>query len=390
MRHASRLAALVLVASLSDEARAGVGSDLTGNGGVSLQGLVQGDANFFDNDLVDLDGAGNRAGKDREFEVRRAELILIGKGARFDWQAGYDASAHKFLDTYLRYRMGARFLQAGQYKQINSLEELTSTRHNDFISKAMATNLFGLGRRLGVAYGTAQADWGYSVGWFGRELTPDLAHGAGFGARGYYAPVNTDGRFLHLGVSVLDHDTDADTLRLRVRPDADLATVRLIDTGELRNADRQRTLGFESVYVQGPFKVQAEWMRSQVSRYPTSSVAQSGKDFVATSWYVHGIWNISGETWTYKAGLPVTGQPDDPASGMWQLGLRYDHTDLNDDPVLGGTGQNLTVGVNWYWRSHFKFMLNYVAAASEKFNRAQARELSDDPNIVEARVQFHW
>lgn len=390
MRHTPRLLALALVAGLSSPAYADITIDVINGSEVTLQGLFQGDSYFFDNDFVDLNGADTNDGKDQEFELRRAEVILIGKGVKFDWQVGYDAKANKFLDTFVRYKMGTQFLQAGQYKQFNSLEELTSTRHNDFIAKAMATNLFGVARRIGVAYGMEDANYGYSVGWFGRELTRNLAHGAGWGARAYYAPINETGRFLHLGISALDYDTDGDTLRLRVRPDADLATARLVDTGDLRNADRQRTFGVEGAYVQGPFKVQGEWMHSQVSRYDTPFASVPGKDFSGSSWYLYGLWNITGETWTYKAGLPVTPYPDQPGSGMWQVGLRYDATDLNDNPVLGGEGHNLTVGVNWYWRSNFKFMLNYVAAKSEKFNRTLARDISDDPNIVEARVQFYW
>ena len=48
-------------------------------------------------------------------------------------------------------------MQVGQFKQPNSLEELSSTKNNDFISKAMVTNTFGVARRLGGAYsyGTA-------------------------------------------------------------------------------------------------------------------------------------------------------------------------------------------------------------------------------------------
>lgn len=390
MRHTPCLLALALMAGLSSPAHADIAIDVIGGSEVSLQGLFQGDSYWFDNDLVDLNGADTNDGKDQEFELRRAEVILVGKGVTFDWQAGYDAKANKFLDTFVRYKMGTHFIQAGQYKQFNSLEELTSTRHNDFISKAMVTNLLGVARRVGVAYGVEEASYGYSLGWFGRELTRNLAHGAGYGARAYYAPINETGRFLHLGISAMDYDTDADTLRLRVRPDADLATARLVDTGDFRNADRQRTFGVEGAYVQGPFKVQAEYMQSRVSRYDTPFATQPGADFDATSWYVYGLWNITGETWTYKAGLPVTGYPDQPGSGLWQLGLRYDATDLNDDPVSGGEGHNLTVGVNWYWRSNFKFMFNYVAASSEKFSRTLARDISDDPNVVEARVQFYW
>jgi phosphate-selective porin OprO/OprP len=96
------------------------------------------------------------------------------------------------------------------------------------------------------------------------------------------------------------------------------------------------------------------------------------------------VWNVTGETWGYKAGTPSTSLPDNPAAGMWQLGLRYDTMDLDDAGVLGGKMDTITAGVNWYWRSNFKFMLNYVKAGSERGG------VSDDPGILEARAQFYW
>ncbi len=54
------------------------------------------------------------------------------------------------------------------------------------------------------------------------------------------------------------------------------------------------------------------------------------------------------------------------------------------DGILGGDMKTITAGVNWYWRSNFKFMLNYVAVKQEK------GVLKDDPNVVEARLQFYW
>jgi phosphate-selective porin OprO and OprP len=390
MKSSRKILAAALLAALSCSAQADIMIDVINGSEVTLQGLFQGDINYYDNDLVDLNGADTNDGKDQEFEMRRAEVILIGKGVKFDWQLGYDAKANKFLDTYVRYKMGTAFLQAGQYKQFNSLEELTSTRHNDFISKAMATNLFGVARRVGVSYGVEEANYGYAFGAFGRELTRNLAHGSGYGGRAYWAPINQPGQFLHLGISANDFDTDADTLRLRVRPDADLATARLVDTGDLRNADRQRTIGIEGAYVHGPLKIQAEYLQSQVDRYDTPFSSQPGDSFTGNSWYVYGLWNITGETWTYKAGTPVTPYPNAPASGMWQVAARYDSTDLNDDIVFGGEEQNLTLGVNWYWRANFKFMANYVKVESDKFNRTLGRDVSDNPNIIEARAQFYW
>ncbi|HEX6362115.1 MAG TPA: porin, partial [Albitalea sp.] len=115
-----------------------------------------------------------------------------------------------------------------------------------------------------------------------------------------------------------------------------------------------------------------------------------GDDFSADSWYVYGVWNVTGETWGYKAGTPTTPYANAPASGMWQLAARYDAADLDDAPVFGGEERNLTLGVNWYWRSNFKLQLNYVMARSERFSPAQGVAVDDDPNIVEARAQFYW
>ncbi|HET9484420.1 MAG TPA: OprO/OprP family phosphate-selective porin [Xanthomonadales bacterium] len=390
MKRNLRYTFVAILAALASPAQAEVAIDVIGGSEVSLEGLLQADGNWFDNDVLDLNGPDGGNGDDSEFELRRAEFVLKGKGVKWDWVAGYDAKADKFLDTNVRYRMGTHYAMAGQYKQPNSLEELTSTRHNDFIAKSMTTNLFGIARRVGVAYGVDEASWGFAASAFGRELTRNLAHGAGYGVRAYWTPVRESGHFIHLGASVADYDTDADTLRLRVRPDADLATARLIDTGALRNADRQTTVGLEAAYVQGPFKLQGEYMASRIDRYDSGFAAQPGDDFSADSWYVYGVWNVTGETWGYKAGTPTTPYANDPASGMWQVAVRYDAADLDDAPVFGGEERNLTLGVNWYWRSNFKLQLNYVMARSERFSPAQGVSIDDDPNIVEARAQFYW
>jgi len=382
-RHTPRLLGFAIAATLTAPAvHAEVALDVIFGSEVSFEGLMQADANWFHNDVTDLNGATPAGinGKDSEFEMRRSEVILKGKGTTFDWTFGYDGKADKFLDVNVKWKLGTNSVTVGQFKQPNSLEELSSTRHNDFISKAMVTNLFGIARRTGVAYGDDAGDWGYTVNYFGRELTRNLAKGQGFGGRFFYAPIKDTGNILHFGLSAVDYDTANDTQRWRVRPDADLATVRLVDTSNILNTDRVRTVGLEGMWVGGPFKVQSEYMRSRTSR----TSATTAPDFTGDSWYVYGVWNLTGETWSYKAGVPSTPLPNNPEAGMWQVGLRYDKTDLNDGPVLGGEQDNVTVGVNWYWRSNFKLMANYVKVSSTR------RDIDNDPDIVEARAQFYW
>ena len=103
-----------------------------------------------------------------------------------------------------------------------------------------------------------------------------------------------------------------------------------------------------------------------------------------------GLWNVTGETWGYKNGVIATSRPNEPASGMWQLGLRYDSIDLDDGSVLGGQMDSWTAGVNWYWRSNFKFALNYVMVDSEKRANLASPLIQDNPNIFEMRAQLFW
>lgn len=374
----NRLAAALLISLVAPVTQAAVPVGTFGGSEVSFEGLVQADSNWYDSDLVDLDGDPGD-GSDHDHELRRAELVLKGKGpGGFDWVVGYDAKSDKWLDVNAGFGFdGGHSLQVGQFKQPNSMEELSSTKNNDFISKAMTTNTFAVSRRLGAAYAYTTDDWTLTASSFGRELTSGGVHGSGYGVRGTFAPINEGGNILHFGLSYVDQDTDADTLRLRTRPQADLAGARLVDTGTLLDTDRLATTGIESFWARGPFKLQGEYMLADVSRHDNA-------DYSATGGYLSALYNVTGEGWSYKGGTPGTAKPENPARGMWQLGLRYDTIDLDDGSVEGGQMDALTAGVNWYWQKNFKLAVNYVQVDSER------QGTSDDPDIVEARLQFFW
>ncbi len=400
----SLLAAAVL-AALSSSACAEIAIDqfdFLGGNEVTFEGLVQADYNRFNNDVKSLNGSVGD-GLKSDAGMRRAELVLKGKSVKYDWVFGYDAKAAKFLDVNVKWKFSANTsLTFGQFKQPNSLEELSSTKNNDFIAKAMGTNTFGISRRLGIAFATGDDNWTATASAFGRELTRNLGEGNGFGGRVTWAPIKDSDNVLHFGLSGVDYRGSDGTgngnngrVQFRSRPDADLAGTRLIDTGLFTDANRVRTLGLEGLWQHGPFKVQGEYMNSRTSR-------KLHQDFKGDSWYVQGVWNITGEKFGYKSGGPTTPLPDEPASGMWQVGVRYDQMNLNDggllpgvpfpavDGVLGGKEHNLTVGVNWYWHSNFKLMLNYVKVNSDRYNTVLHAFVKDDPSIIEARAQFYF
>jgi phosphate-selective porin OprO/OprP len=426
MKLLPNLLALAVLAALSAPAQAETEFDVIGGSEISFEGLIQADYNGFNNDIANLNGSAFD-GKDSDSQIRRSELVFKGKGpGMWNWVVGYDATAKKFLDTNVSYKFsGFTSVTFGQFKQPISMEELSSTKNNDFTSKAMATNLYGISRRFGLSAATGSDNWTLTGSVFGRELTRNLGEGNGYGGRFTFAPINEAGNILHFGLSGVSFaardpggslsgviGSNGDHLaRLRVRPDADLTNTRLVDSGQIADGDRVAIVGVEGAWVHGPIKIQSEYMTANISR-------NTHADFKSNSWYVYGVWNLTGETWGYKNGVITTGLPDAPASGMWQVGVRYDKADLNDGSVnfanpaspvvtgvMGGKESNWTVGVNWYWRSNFKFALNYVKVSSEKYiaktgpaysadpawnNRVVNNFLKDDPSIIELRAQIYW
>jgi phosphate-selective porin OprO/OprP len=378
----NRLTLALLLAGAAPLAHAEIAIDVIGGSEISFEGLVQADYNRFGSDVANLNGDA-LDGSNADQELRRAELVLKGKGpGNVDWVAGYDAKADKWLDVNAKYKLGGNkqhYVQLGQFKQPNSLEELSSTKNNDFISKATITNSFATGRRVGAAWSYGSGPYSLTASTFGSELTRNKAAGSGYGLRGTFAPINQDGNILHFGLSYVNRDTDGDKIKLSAKPNADLTPTSLVSTGTFADADRMATIGLESFWTRGPVKLQGEYMQVDVDRYGTTS-----KDFSGSGGYLSALWNVTGEGWQYKDGVPGTKGPSDPAAGMWQLGLRYDTVDLDDGAVQGGQMDAITAGVNYYWRSNFKFALNYVKVDSQRAG------IDDNPDITEARVQFFW
>src|SRR5688500_17346027 len=272
----STLSLALLAALAAPAAHAEIAIDVIGNSEVSFEGLVQADFYQFDSDLndygVDVPGT-DVDGKEYLNELRRAELVLKGKDpGNIECVLGYDAKDDKFVDANVKYKFGNNanhFIQVGQFKQPGAtMEELSSTKNNDFISKSSITNSLGTPRRLGAQYNYGDNNWAITASYFGREMTRNREHGSGYSVRGYFAPINEAGSILHIGASYTDKDTDGDVIRLRARPMADLANTRFVDTGSsgLINSDRNNVIGVEGLWVTGPFKLQAEYMKTNVER----------------------------------------------------------------------------------------------------------------------------
>jgi phosphate-selective porin OprO and OprP len=362
--------------------------DVMGPYEINLEGLFQADTNRFNNDARLLSNAPLSATQRvsqtllDDSNMRRAELILRGKGEADDFIIGFDARQNRWLDVNYRRRIGAQFLRIGQTKQPNSFEELMSTRHNDFVAKASITSAFAIARRLGVELAGGTDRWAYQVSAFGRELDNPGQRANGYGGRLTYAPIyEINETFealhaVHLGLSFINFDPTANTVRLTARPEADFANIRLIDSANLTDADGARQYGAEAAYFLKNLKLQAEYVDADYARQTRPTYSPEG-------YYLSAVYNVTGEKFVYRNGLYTTPPPLN-FSGMVQLTARFSHLNANSGGVFGGKQDIATIGANLYLRNNFKLMLN------QSFVDGERGAFSNDPNILEFRAQFHF
>lgn len=168
--------------------------------------------------------------------------------------------------------------------------------------------------------------------------------------------------------------TSLRTLTLAEAPEltVDSNGTKLISTGAI-DADKYYQWSLEaagnwrSLYAQGGYY--GYQVDPQLAGIP---------DYSFSGWYGEATWTLTGEVKAYN---PLLGafsapQPAVPFSlengtwGAWELAARYSDLDLNDRAgvatlptptggIRGGEQKILTLGVNWYPNSNFRFLLDY-------------------------------
>ena len=300
-----------------------------------------------------------------------------------------DVSVTAFKDAFLAVKELplAGSVQIGHYKEPFSLEELISSRYISFMERALP-NAFTPSRNIGVmamnTYGEQSGTW--AIGVF-REMTDippfraDDDGGRAVTGRLTWLPwydEATEGRgLLHLGFAYSYRDDDDGILRFRARPEIGMmkdpagADRTVVDTGNIPGVLDNHLFGPELAFVYGPFSVQTEWIGTVVNR--------SGQfaDAYFSGYYVYVSYFLTGEHRPYRRSAAVfdrvkpyenffrvrTADGDTrTGKGAWEILYRYSCIDLEDGAagVNGGTADDHTLGLTWYWNPYAKLMFNYI------------------------------
>ena len=235
--------------------------------------------------------------------------------------------------------------------------------------------LVGLGVRGGGKH------WTLSGGYFGNGLSDNdtrTSDGHSVAGRFTFAPVLHRSKVIHLGLAAEFRDLDSNSgFRISARPESYANSTKLIDTGIINDASKVNTIGLEAAAMMGKLSLQGEYVAATATR-------DQGPEITLDGGYVMASMFISGGHLRYRKS---TGSFQGPRlkgkSGAWEVAARYSTLSLQDQDVLGGKEQNLTLGLNWYMNSHFRMMFNAVHAEASP-NRAGADESVD---ILQVRFQ---
>lgn len=375
-------------------------------------GRIMGDYVNFANQNADSIG---EAGDAQDyFEMRRMRLFVEGEGyGIYDYKLQVDFEPEfngndgvSMKDAYfgiheLPYLGYARF---GNYKAPFSLEELTSSKYITFIERSLP-NVFAPARRVGAtAYDhTASQNITWAYGIFFQDIDQVLMErqddnqGTILAGRVTWLPYYDEpskGRYLlHTGLAYQYVDDADDSVRFRPRPEVHEGP-RWMDTGALA-ADDYNVVGAEGAIVWGPLSLQSEFMY-----VPVDDVGGVDYDFYGA--YVYGSWFLTGENRVYSRSSGAFSRVK-PYTNFWavrcagigpgavELGIRYSFLDLSGTgDEEAGMMNDLTLGVNWYWNPHIRWMFNYIHNWNKYDNNPNAPGGLAENDILAIRGQVDF
>ncbi|SFH57691.1 OprO/OprP family phosphate-selective porin [Planctomicrobium piriforme] len=381
---------------------------------------------------------------------RRARLAVQGKVAEFtSYQVEMDfatAGRPSFFDTYVE-QSNIPYLgtvRVGQFCQPFSVDSLTGFRNLTFLERSLPFLAFVPFRRVGAQAANIADDemsqWAYSVfrtGGYKNAPLGDNRYGVDIGDVGgvsfstrathliQYDPHANDRYLWHIGASydysVLGADTAAGSTtqtpfyQTRVLPEfgplgysedaqafgfANNSTPVFVDSGRYP-ANHFNLFGLETVYQNGPWGVQAEYMATVVDSI-VGNIFYNGA-------YTQVAYRLTGEHRAYdkKNGtlgrlVPFTDffsfkKKGIQGMGAWEVAGRLSFVDIrNPDSLNGqylngtsnagnGTLVDSTLGFTWFLNTHTKFQGNWIHCMLNNSDRGHSTA-----NLFVSRVQVDF
>ena len=352
----------------------------SGDGAFSLRlgAVVQADSRWY------LDQSLPSGAAPDNFLVRKARPILEALIAeKFVLRIMPDyGNGQTFQEGYVEARLEPAFnIRAGKFKSPVGLERLQLDSENEFIERALPTNLapnrdVGLQFAGSVLSNTVSYQLGIFDGIYDNGLSDgDNNNGKDGVGRIFVEPFkNGDSALKGFGFGVSYSSgrhqgtaTASDLPQFKTMGQQNFFTYA---TGAYADGTQDR-VSPQFYYYIGSFGLLGEYISS---RREISRSTNLKKEIDNCAWQLAGYWVISGENASYR-GVPVPNRPFAPSDGRWgafELVTRYSVQTNDDDAFVGSAANRLAdasqsareareigVGLNWYLNRNIKVQINF-------------------------------
>ena len=308
--------------------------------------------------------SGQRDGRGFTSRVRRAYIGAQGTmPGGFGYRAEVDlANGVNWTDPFITYDKGPFNVTIGQHHPFTSMEQLDSDLYLTFTERASFIGAFNLERRVGISAGFKRETFMANVGVFTDDMN-------GLGNDGDKS-MSVDGRLvwmprfgstqLHIAASA--HHRDLGTFQAtlgtqyRQRPYIGTSDIRYVDTGVL-TVNRETHFGGELALNRKRFHFAAEAAQFEVDR-------PGDADPVFVGGYAEVGLFLTDDSRVYRNGAFERVAPGKPVGGGgWgalEVNARYDHLDLTDAGIGGGTQNGYGASIIWIPNAYIRFMVDYM------------------------------
>lgn len=325
--------------------------------------------------------------------VRNARMAL--KTAFADgWSALFEADFSRLkpriTEAFVQYSgIPDLHIKAGHFESLFSMEGALMPREQAFLEKPMVITAMVPVDLLGIQISTNQYWFLGSLGVsFDKTLYPrqnpkaDSILTTSFDSRSVMAKVaampfvNRKDLGLHLGVGasykfpVKDPVTGSyPSIRYRLGNVASINRHQYLDTYVINNIRSQYLFKGEGGFYYKGWRIQGEYIHNMTNLgRPLAGINGPVSVLHFKGFYIQSGVLLFGGSQRYDT---TTGLFMNPSRGRkWgdvEVLVRYDHLDLNYDPIKGGASQNYTAGITYYVNDHVKLMANYIYTDNDRY-----------------------
>ncbi len=306
------------------------------------------------------------------------EMIMNGKGTQ-------GSGAHFEWDTfYLEYTgWNLANITLGRAVRPFGLEQSTSSGATSTIERAAIWDLTNAGdtetsQQFELSNGNKHMSWGASI-YDNGDKSPSGNTRYGYDARITYAPIADKDQVLHLGLSLDDANINATSLSASSTLGAHASDGITFVSGNFKS-DRSGVL--EAAYMNGPFSLQAEYLRRDLNA--ADSVTANAK---VSSYYIMGTYTLTGESRGYKGSAgKFTNITPANSYGAWELVSRYEHVN-GQQAGIDKEANVYLLGLNWYVNKNVKAMLDVQDITTD---HVAAAGMDDSGKSAAFRLQYNF